>query len=135
MESASGEKAYSALLHKIGVMGLFVCPGIHIGILIFMWWRKRENLFIDFNGREVIRYQICVLLYTAVGVLFWSMLDSDMYSLFFSLAFCWGAIAYPLYAVYWAERGLPYAYPLTLSPRRAFVADYHRTLREHPIKP
>jgi len=143
-ERAKDGEGYAALLHVFALLGNFVLvmmiPFLNLIIPLVMWLcKKNENEFIDFHGREAIRFQLFMMLYGFVFVVALLMLFGTSYfgaalndpSVFlvassgFAILLIFGVLAlllipiiFPIVAAVKASNGERYCYPFVFSPRK-----------------
>ena len=109
--TASNVRTWNILCHASALLGVFFhFPGHLLGPLI-VWLAKRENSpEIDAHGKESLNFQISMLIYNAVAVVFCLVLIG-----FFFLAVLWVLNAVlVIVASIQASDGKFYRYPMTI---------------------
>ncbi len=104
-------RTWCALCHASALLGSFVhFPG-HILPPLIVWLAKRhDSPEIDAHGKEALNFQISMLIYNLVAVVFWLVLIG-----FAFLAVLWVLNAvFVIIAAIQASEGKFYRYPLTI---------------------
>jgi uncharacterized Tic20 family protein len=109
--TASNVRTWNILCHASALLGVFLhFPGHLLGPLI-VWLAKREDSpEIDAHGKESLNFQISMLIYNAIAVVFCLVLMG-----FFFLAVLWVLNAvFVIIAAIQASDGKFYRYPITI---------------------
>jgi len=109
--TASNVRAWNILCHASALLGVFLhFPGHLLGPLI-VWLAKRDDSpEIDAHGKESLNFQISMLIYNAIAVVFCLVLIG-----FFFLAVLWVLNAvFVIVAAIQASDGKFYRYPMTI---------------------
>ena len=65
---SNDDNKYSMLMH-ISQFSNYIIPGGGIVIPIVMWLSRKENQFIDTNGKIILNWNLSIVLYFIVGIL------------------------------------------------------------------
>jgi uncharacterized Tic20 family protein len=109
--TASNVRTWNILCHASALLGVFLhFPGHLLGPLI-VWLAKRDDSAeIDAHGKESLNFQISMLIYNAIAVVFCLVLIG-----FFFLAILWVLNAvFVIVASIQASDGKFYRYPITI---------------------
>jgi len=143
-ERTKGGEGYTVLMHLSPLLAslfyFLAIPFLNLIVPLIMWLcRKNQDEFIDFHGREAIRFQLFMMLYGFVFVMALLMLFGTSYigaafanpAVFFTasggfivvlvvvgLALLIIPIIFPIVAAVKASSGQLYCLPLTFSPRK-----------------
>ena len=104
-------RTWAALCHASALLGVFLhFPGHLLGPLI-VWLAKRDDSpEIDAHGKEALNFQISMLIYNAVAVVFCLVLIGFVF-----LAILWVLNAvFVIIAAIEASEGKFYRYPMTI---------------------
>lgn len=70
MQSTKDERSYAALIHISSIVGALI---FNVGNLLFpllLWFiKKDESAFIDEVGKEVVNFQLSLMIYYFVGLI------------------------------------------------------------------
>ncbi|MBA3961047.1 MAG: DUF4870 domain-containing protein [Chthoniobacterales bacterium] len=109
--SLSNVRTWSALCHASALLGVFIhFPG-HIIPPLIVWLAKRhDSPEIDAHGKEALNFQISMLIYNAVALVFCLILVGFVF-----LAILWVLNAvFVIIAAIQASDGKFYRYPMTI---------------------
>ena len=111
-DSTPDERTFALLMH-LSVLGQWVIPPFAIIAPIVMWQMKKdESPFIDEHGREVVNFQISLLLYAAVFFVLGFVTCGVAFGLV-ALVYVLGLVGMILGAIA-SNRGESFRYPMTL---------------------
>lgn len=98
------------LCHLLGLVGFLGIPfGSVIAPLILWLVKKNEDAFLDATGKEVINFQISIVIYTIIATLsLFIVVGIILLPLFLILA-----LVYTIIGAIKASNGVVYRYPLT----------------------
>ncbi len=70
MQTTQEIRTYAALIHLSPIIGSLVSGGLLNFLLPLILWliRRNEHVFIDETGKEVVNFQISLLIYYVVGI-------------------------------------------------------------------
>jgi uncharacterized protein len=116
---------YSVMIHISALIFSFLWAGsvpiLNIIVPLVLWLVKKDNAFIDFHGREAVRFQV---FFTIYALLFFVLIFVTFgFAIFLAIplgvVFFAIEILFPIIAAVKAADGKHYCYPLTFSPRRS----------------
>jgi len=107
------QRTYSLLMH-LGVIGFSVVGPLSVLIPIIMWIvKKNESSFIDDHGREAVNFQISLLIYTVIGIVF-AIITFGLGAILVAPGLTIFAIVGMVLAMVAANRGEYFRYPMTI---------------------
>ena len=70
MQTTQEIRTYAALIHLSPIIGSLLSGGLLNFLLPLILWliRRNEHVFIDETGKEVVNFQISLLIYYVVGI-------------------------------------------------------------------
>jgi len=70
MRTSSDIRTYAAFIHLSPIIGALISGGLLNFLLPLIMWiiRKNDHVFIDETGKEVVNFQISLLIYYVVGI-------------------------------------------------------------------
>lgn len=119
-----GGSGYASVIHISALVFSFswaaFVPFLNIVVPLVLWLIKKDNPFVDFHGREAVRFQVFLTLYAALFfiLIFVTLGFAILFLIPVFIVFLLMEIIFPIVAAIKAADGKQYCYPLTFSPRR-----------------
>ena len=111
----SDARMWAAFAHLAGLSYVVGVPGI-LGSLVVWLWKRGEHPFVDEHGREAVNFQITLLVYNVLAVVFVVITCTLGAIVVVPLMAVLGVliVVLPIIATIQASDGRPYRYPLTI---------------------
>lgn len=69
MSESPVKTGWAVVMHITGLIGSLIVPIIGLIVLVGLWAANKKDLFVDWHGREAIRFQLFMWLYSLLFVL------------------------------------------------------------------
>jgi uncharacterized Tic20 family protein len=118
--SAPGQSAFDqpntwAMLAHLATFSAYITgAGLVVGPLVVWLIKKDEFEFVDDHGKEAVNFNISILIYALVGVLFALTVIGLIIAIPLWIALFVGHLVFTIIAAVTANQGRRYRYPLTI---------------------